>query len=640
MNRSTDIFPAITSGVLFCLLYFVFTNIFLQTPLFICDQPHDFFIPINAGYAFKNGYSLHENFHTPFGWLYPAINALALSIIELFPDILSLNGFISISSLIFSFSITAVFSIIYCLHPKQFRSILFLLLVFALSVNFQFKSRTDWTIFDVAPVIRSIYNNHLWGLFLFQVAHAFLLLKIKNDRQFLEKREIIIAAALQALILYIFLSYKINFFLGGLLISAILIILMPIRQSVSYIMYGAVIFFGFMATTWLLGYSYNGYFQDILTTIEAKKEIYKAYTEHADFINKLATVPLLFDYRQPLQTLLITTSLFLYYIYQRTNRFNLKNISLCLKEKEYLVVFVFLFSIFFAFYVALQGDYDKPHLYLGISSLIFILINPIPKFHIIYYRLAHYILLFLVFINIFSIISATKANNQTIAGYHFSDFHITAQNSKHNFQIKTTDRDNISPPKLNDKLLTQDAMVFESYKTENPNFIDYIENTAQNDLYIKMLTDVMSTLSSVDISEHEKLFLLEFTNPLPFLTNSKIPANSFNWLHAGVTISIESLPQIRKNFIDSDAVIIPAKSIDGNAQQLMNCEFYEWNFNQNEPLKVFKISENAIYLGTDNFLQKHKLKQVYNFDNVRTLLPETCANVKKQLKEFLWTYPS
>ena len=259
------------------ILFLSVLSILLNKPYLVIGHMQDMWIPKVGAYAIKHGLSLHQDFHTPFGFVYNGINYISMLIIEAFPNIFNLFDMIMLSSVLFLLIVIGLF---YLMKFNTSKAIPITLLLVILSIIPQLKPMYDTFNFQApASLWHASYNKHLWGLFLLQIVHLFCWRKffVKNVDSIEEngKKSFILFLTIQIICAYIFFNYKINFFIGSSLVIFSIFLIIPFKFWLKYITFSISLFlFLILSTSILSGYSYIGYLKDIYHVILSRRDVY------------------------------------------------------------------------------------------------------------------------------------------------------------------------------------------------------------------------------------------------------------------------------------------------------------------------------------------------------------------------------
>ena len=197
----------------FITLFLILLSTFLGENYLVLGNIHDMWISQLGAYAIKHNLILHQDFHTPFGFIYNGINYISLFIIEFFPSIFNLFDMIMLSSVLFSFIVIGLF---YLMRINTAQAIPVALLLVILSIIPQVRLMAEMFNIKSQLLWYSSYNKHLWGLLLLQIAHLlcwkkFFIKNIDGTTQ-VEKNNFLLFLMIQVICAYICFNYKINFF--------------------------------------------------------------------------------------------------------------------------------------------------------------------------------------------------------------------------------------------------------------------------------------------------------------------------------------------------------------------------------------------------------------------------------------------
>ena len=260
----------------FISLFFIMLSSLLIKPYVIIGAMQDIWIPQVGAHAIKHGLTLHQDFHTPFGFIYNGLNYISLLIIELFPNIFNLFDMIMLSSSLFAL---VVISLFYLMRINTKKSMPLALLLIILSIIPQLRPMSEMFNIKVLHLWHASYNKHVWGLFLLQIIHLFCYKKvfyknIENTVQF-EKKSFLLFLTIQVICAYIFFNYKLNFFIASSLVIFSIFLVLPFRLWLKYITFSVSLFLFLILFTLILSqYSYIGYLKDIHHTILSRNKIY------------------------------------------------------------------------------------------------------------------------------------------------------------------------------------------------------------------------------------------------------------------------------------------------------------------------------------------------------------------------------
>ena len=233
-------------------------------------------IPQTGAHAIKHGLNLHQDLHTPFGFIYNSINYISLLIIESFPSIFNLFDMIMLSSLLFSFIVIGLF---YLMRVNTEKTMPIALLLIILSIVPQIRPMSEMFNIELLPLWYASYNKHLWGLFLLQIVHLFcwkkFFVKSVNGIVQIERRNFLLFLIIQVICAYIFFNYKLNFFIASSLVIFSIFLILPLKLWFKYIVFSISLFlFLILSTSILSGYSYVDYMKDIYHTILSRNDVY------------------------------------------------------------------------------------------------------------------------------------------------------------------------------------------------------------------------------------------------------------------------------------------------------------------------------------------------------------------------------
>ena len=253
------------------LLFAAIIGCFRGDTYIVIGNLHDLWIPQLGAYAIKTGAILHHEFYTFFGLFYNVLNYISLILTENFPDIFMLSDMIMLSSSLFAVVIVGIFFLIK-INTKRRKCIPWFVLLLIISHIFQ--PRLMLRLLDYKNILwYGSYNYHMWSLLLLQAAHIFACLgRIK--RWEMTNRDLLLFSLVQTICAFIAFNYKISFFGSSALMAASIFLLLPNRAKIIYASTSIILFISFGITVALTsGYSYMGYFNDVLHASEARGSI-------------------------------------------------------------------------------------------------------------------------------------------------------------------------------------------------------------------------------------------------------------------------------------------------------------------------------------------------------------------------------
>ena len=525
---------------------------------------HDLWIPQVGAYAIKTGAVLHRDFHTFFGFFYNGLNYVSLILTENFPDIFMLSDMIMLSSSLFAIVIVGL-SFLIKINTKRRKCIPWFVLLLIISHIFQ--SRQMLHLLDYKYILwYGSYNYHMWSLLLLQAAHIFACLgRIK--RWEMTSRDLLLFSLVQTICAFIAFNYKINFFGSSALMAASIFLLLPNRAKIIYASTSIILFISFGTTVALTsGYSYMGYFNDVLHASEARKSI---DLENLQFVIYYCLVFFIIQYHK----LLFSGHLFQHLVHNRPE----------LSKDVSFYIFTGL-----AIFVGMAGDWQVD----AAIYLIFLMLYAVVDIDNRLIRNISYTLLsILFFINTISLIYVAQKKTYTEKKYRAIDL----MSEKPDFLIDNyidglhtkfyTDMDMVS---------REEAFLNLSYSAKNLSFSTPFLNTK----YYYMVKDSISRIREISDNPDDVSMMTEYINPLPILLKSKIPPGTYQWIHFGATFSPykhKHLHKIHAMFMESDFVYMPVLmsfSVDW-IKHFRNCLFYEWNF-KNGRFKFYSINRYGL----------------------------------------------
>ena len=567
----------------FSLLFASIIATFPGDSYFVSGPFHDIWIPQLGAYAIKSDLILHQEFHTPFGWLYNGMNYISLLIIEAWPNFFFPFDMTMLSSGLFALIIIGLFYLMR-LSTKKGRVLPYFILLFALTTVFQLKEIN--AIFDFKEVFwYATYNTHMWAIFILQISYAYCWLQSINNNKIKDysKDGLFLFTFIQVICAYITFHYKISFFVASGAIAGSLFFFFSHRIKIRYVITYSLLFLALIFMTWLSSnYSYIAYFQDIYQVIEARSERGSRMIDSALvllFGNILLIIALENSQRLNKRSFVKTQ---IHQLPQYFVSFFKNLIRISFKKQNFLSAKVFFhFSISVAIFLAMISDHEIPELYALVFFLIFVLISYQKK------NIRRFAYLFLSFMIISSIaplwiIASFKSytpptvvgtvDPQKMTKYREMAFHdgrkekLILENyaSEHDFysELEITKHPQI------EKIFTEFSYSYRPPPKNKSTIIEYIQGI--NDAYLR--------IKAFNPEKTDKFFFLDFANCLPLLFQSQLMKGSYHWIHLKTIFSEQNIERIHKNYQDADFLYMPLAGFLPSDQVFLNCHFYRWNF--------------------------------------------------------------
>lgn len=557
---------------------------------------HDFFIPLNSAYALSTGEVLHETFRSPFGIIYHYLNYWAWSLAEYFPAIFSTLDSLLLSSVIFDVFVVALFFLIRHGQERDQRLPFWVLLIL-LTITFQ--ARNIDALRGQIPNWYGLYNNHLWAVLVLQISS---LMPWGLKREGVQKA--IYLAVIMALCVSVSFNYKISFLVGSAVLCLAPMLFFSRAQLLAYVLTGisacSAIFLGVLAT----GYSYRGYYDDIMQAIAAKSS--GGILSDVNILMIVGFVILLQIARGNLNWNPNRSASF-----SENMRASVANLFRQLNSRTIVFDAILIFGVA----LASAGDFNKPVFFYFLIIFIFrfwgrgkekpiwqFLENPVQY-------LVAIIVFATVFFNISSLEKITKFNQSTELVNPYVDY------SETRVSINMNDRPlsfnvfwGASMSKFNSTGVHvkssdwKDATIRMSYTiaTTNVPLLPVYDNW--NAIYLKSINEVSARLTSIGLGRgtDTKVQNIGFINPYPFVLETPFLQKNYHWVHIGTTIRESDINKYFDTLLDADVAVIPIAAASPRLQTLLNCAFYKWNFEQIEPFVIVDVLEENLLLSRAN----------------------------------------
>ena len=604
-----------------CLLAFLFLIIlstFLREAYFVMGNLHDFWIPYLGAYALQQGMTLHEDFHTPFGFIYNGLNYVSLQIIDAFA-IFHRTDMIMLSSLLFAILVTGLF---YLTRVNTFKktSIPWIVLFVILSMIPQVRFLSEMFNTRSGHAWYGIYNHHLFGLLLLQIAFMFcwhhFVVKAKQDILSIENRDIWLFSMIHALIAYIMFHYKFNFFISSSMVMASIIFILPFRLGLQYILKTVSLFLGFVLVTFILfQYSYLGYFKDIYHAILSRAPPYLdlnyffMYIACLLFVRIFFPLTLQFDFKESSVSLKKYIGHYFSHIkyFVSTSKWNI------------FQGLLFDVCIGLAIFMGVEGDTFRPTQYYLVIALFYIIIHIpfIPYISSGIKRASYLVLTVLIMCLVFSLVRVTI--------FKFYEPHPSSWFT--HYTVKTKHEDYPFLLFNHEKI----EAVFEKLKTHRPDIVDstlYIHHPkiiiyGNNVSYLGLLNDLFAFQNEIEMNTDDKFLLLAFSNPLPIFFNTPLIPRGWHWYDLHITFSHKTIHHFNEVFEQADFVSLPFFfEFD---PLILKCYFYDWNF-ENKRFVLFARRSSGLLFATNEKLSEYNLQnfaEPLNEDKIR----RTCSTL-------------
>lgn len=612
-------------------LIIIFLGSFLLTHdnYLISSYIGDVFMPYLSNEVLKQELSLHSGFHSPFGWIYHYYYYFISKIIDFFPIVFGKSDLISLGSSVMAVLILSIFVLINRYAAPK-RNIPFLILMVCLLLCL---SQRPIENADFNRITQSAaYNNYLASLLFLQLSLCYLwqTTLLKNSAPF-NRKKFLILCLLQSVFLYFFFNFKISFFVASGVLTASLLFTLSAAHRLEYTVKITFLFTFACLLTALAGYDYPGYLKDILIALKSRRE---------DNIG--------------LYTLLPCVGLFLFITIEISS-------APTVTKKELLYAFKEKRNVYFAACLAIASLITA----LGISSIpntltIFSgalltqmhlsLSTSIPPKRIIYgLRIYFWWFLSLIIFGYFIFLFlASSLNVYYYNSYINKSFFDGKELGKLNFSIPDQSIDEIirkhfplegKESKIARKKITSYA---EKNKTTIPYAVSY---------QFYQIDDLLSSIKQLQLktpADQNTFFFVGYINFFPVLLGTKIPHDSFHWLHATVTVSFDEMTRsVKETSYQSDLVatsfygIFLDKDIFQNQesrrsffallqkmQTFMNCQFYNYNSENKNIFKPIKITSYNVIWAKDNFIKKNNISALPYSNALKKEISASCENAE------------
>lgn len=548
---------------------------------------HDLLIPYNSALAAEQGLVLHQDFHTPFGWVYSRLNHAGWLLTGAPGGLFTANDLIVVTSLGWTLAVLVAYLLLAFTVPASDRRgwiTLWLVGQFIVFVSFSFRGLSSLSVRDVTWY--GTYNNHLWALIFLQLSSLALFLRAGPGRAMLLQ-----VALLQSLCVALSLNYKLSFGLASLLLAgAVLLAGWPgWRWRIAYAVSLAAIAWSVSLLLAPDAYSYSLYLKDLGYALRAKSE------KTAD----LSLLPSLACFA------LVTATLFWQSAQDRPG-----SLTDALKSSAHrgeLFRTAMLGAMLAAsLSIGTAGDFARPYHYMVAAVAILVLLGPrlaisrssgrIPSLVAVAvlsalllqqlqtdFRIARY--------------KTAEYENDRYLPVHFDTPYgrlswIAGATSSYDSLTRMTRLG--QHPALAEIVADLAYPRYEGKRPIPPAFFngDYVASLEA----AKRMTEPLPGIRRMNV------VMLGFTNPMPMLLGSPMPANSFHWLHYGTSVpGTDPANHISSQWKNADLVIVPAASVSRYGQWLMNCKFLTWNESNGRPFAAFAVDRFHLYYSRTRF---------------------------------------
>lgn len=562
------------SWVLLALVFaLVWAAAFLPGPVLITGNLHDLFLPLNAARVIDEGLRLHEQYHSPFGWVFFCVSSMAMSLREVAAPESSATGVMLSAALVFFVVVFAVFVLLRTSLGSKAMPVWLLPFLLVLGASPRNQERLGYT--DL--LWYGMYNNQLWTLLLLQLGAFFSLLLSEDVRARVRAGgfRLIPLSIAQALVLYVALNYKVSFFVASVALALASLIAIGWRRALMPFILCAAAIMAMLIATHLAGYSYQAYVADLMMAVRAREE---GSTGLGEII-------------WPALVLLGGSIAFL-------NPSILKSTKRKGPATSMTTAVVSMALALAAMVLGLMGDYSKSIVYLFIFVALFLVANHrasqerrwgIPM-------VLSCVILSVVFAaNALSVVRVIdyKISDIDIRRYVVSElparwggeWHVAFPRSDFGSQIEAL------------------AEIFGKHDVDwfglalKP--VGRIRRMYGSVDYMVSHQEALSVLEEVGVDPDAMVVELEFANSFPVLRGSPTPPGSLHWIHQGTTISNASYLKTFEPYYSADIVLLPTIN-DAVKQPQMNCLFLIENRLRGHPFQVKYVDRYWVMLAARN----------------------------------------
>lgn len=511
--------------LLLAVLLLVFLAAWLPGPVPVLGNLHDLFIPFNAAEAVRQGLTLHQELHSPFGWVYFHLNHLAEQLQLRFAPEASTPGSLLMSGVVFFVPVVAIwFGFRYALRG----AVPTWLLPFALALMTAPRAADDFTHKNL--LWYGLYNNHNWGVLLIQIG-AFAALIRRGGRV-----KGTLFASTSALCLYLVAHYKVSFlFASSFVFLASLALLRP-SKTVAVAIKTAIVLGGAVLVTWVAGYDYAGYVADLLETIRAREGSSRS------------------------KGVVILTAVLAFFVAITSGAGAARRPG---RSRVSIATALVIVGVL----VATLGDWSRYWGYLAMTAGIIALGDddrrePVTTFKAL-------AVLFLITNLVLNVLSLTRVVQLKLVGNDKRDFvaRTIEQGDGRELSVLVPAPEHALPEDLPRAFGRQPAQAWARLAVasgEDRRAMPKYSNAAYMDAHAEARAWLEGLPSGTRAGE------VEFANALPVLTGLPLPPGH-HWLHIEATVSRGGLQQALAPLAQWDVILLPVASVDGLNQVYLNC---------------------------------------------------------------------
>lgn len=512
---------------------------------------------------------LHEQYHSPFGWIFFAVSSLAMSLRETVAPESSATGVMISAALVFFVVVLAAFLLLRASLGSRAMPVWllpFLLVLSASPRNISELSHRDLLWYGM-------YNNQLWSLVLMQLVAFFSLLL--NDsvrtRIFSCRARMISLCLAQALVLYVALNYKVSFFLAGLALALATLIVIGRHRALMPFTLSASVLVAMLGATHLAGYNYEAYLSDLMMAVRAREEGSTGLGGIVWYAGVLLALCIV--YLDPTRLAVVRRR-------GAATSMSVATVSMVLAMA--------------ALVLGLMGDFSKSLMYLFLFLALYLVAHRHTG-----HEAASRIPMFLSF-GILAVIFTVN----TLSVARVVDYKVGDVDSKR-YVVSTHaarwggDWHLVLPRPHFGSQVEEWAAVFGKY---NDGWFSLALKAAGNLRIMYTSVDYMvshqealSMFEKIGVKPDAMVVELEFSNSFPVLWGSPTPPGSLHWVHHGTTISNDSYIKAFEPYFSADVVLLPGVGFDFK-QPHMNCVFLIENRLRGSPFEVQYVDRYWIML--------------------------------------------
>lgn len=562
------------------LLVWLIWSIFQPGSFVTAGNLHDVFIPYNAALYRLQGMIPHRDFHTPFGWIYGELNVLAFrALVD--GGLASINELMPMASLIWLGLIAVLGGASFAalpraLRPSVARSWLFFLVLAA--VTFNFKGVSSFEAREIHWY--GSYNNHLWAVLLLQMALVFMFV-----RGVISTRSVLTLAFFNGVGVFLACNYKISFGLSSiaLALAPIMTVLPGARWRLLYVGVGLFVCVALSVALMPQDYDFRLYLADIHSAVMAKAD------------NRTAVLPLSAWLMALIALIVLAVGVHIEHAKRRMPS----------GWRAFLLHLVLASLIVGSVALAIAGDFARPYFLVLVCMAMYVVMRPVNQgLDILETGLLKNAALAVLLITVVVSVSS----NVRIAHYK----QLSADPTRYQKVVFDTP---YGPLSWIVQRNSGYGVIREMFMVDaNPQraaiqgAIAYRGQFDSSDaaLVFRNMDYAMATSSSRAwlagraSSQKRIVSVVDFINPMPLLLGLPMPPHGLHWLHFGTSIPVYGREELMfESLAASDIVVVPLMSFDGDAQNLLNCRFHQWNQRQARPFVPTGLGPYQIFYERD-----------------------------------------